>query len=216
MKQCVLTGGGSKFGAQLTEELVNSGYHVHLITSNGNNYRNRDNITVVDVNWHTLDMAAIRNCIPDVSHIDLIFFNHNASALDQSRFEPNALQNPKHWQQSYFVACQFPYYYINTLSKKLTDQSKVGWMLSVLIKHPVESQVGFADYIGNKTTNACIMKSLAQSRNSCFFGLHPDGGVESNAVEKAQGMVKIVDTYSHEILNGNILDSQGNRLDFFV
>ena len=215
MKQCVLTGGGSKFGEHLTNSFLEQNYHVHLITSNGNKWRDRENVTVIDVDWKNLDINGVRHLIPAADHIDVILFNHNASALNAKSFAVGALQNPRDWQRSYFVACQFPYYFIHMLSKKLSNDSKVGWMLSELIKHPTPDQTGFADYIGNKFTNACIMKSFSDQHCSCFFGLHPDGGLAEAPLSKAADMIKLIDTYSIDSLNGKIFDSQGQSLDIF-
>lgn len=215
MKQCIITGGGSKFGARLTENFLATGYHVHLITSNGQNWKHRENVSVIDVDWHNLDISSLKHLIPTVDHVDVMFFNHNASSLDIKKFSGSGLQSQKHWQQSYFVACQFPYYFVNTLSKKLSTNSKVGWMLSSLIKYPKTDQAGFADYIGNKVTNACIMKSFSQEHTSCFFGLHPDGGTEVDADTKAADMVNIINTAPIDVLNGNVIDSRGNTLNIF-
>lgn len=216
MKQCILTGGGSKFGALLTEEFINAGYYVHLITSNGERYKDNKQINVIDVDWNSLNMLSLRKCIPDVSHIDVLFFNHNASSLTNSKFLPTTMQNQKDWQQSYFVACQFPYYYVNLLSKKLSNSSKIGWMLSELIKWPLESHLGFADYIGNKFTNALIMKNFALTQDKCFFGLYPEYGVDEDALHKAKNIIHIIDSYSRDQLNGNILASEGYKLNLFV
>lgn len=215
MKQCVLTGGGSKFGAHLTNSFLEKNYHVHLITSNGNNWQNRNNVTVIDVDWKNLDISGVKNLIPVLDYADVILFNHNASALNAKSFAARALQNPRDWQRSYFVACQFPYYFVHMLSKKLSADSKIGWMLSELISHPTPDQTGFADYIGNKFTNACIMKSFSDQHPSCFFGLHPDGGVEASPSFKAKSMAELIDTYDVNFLNGKIFDSQGQLLNIF-
>jgi len=210
MKQCIITGGGSKFGVYLTNALLNQNYYVHLITSNGQLWRNTSNVNVIDIDWKTLDITDIKNLIPDTHHIDMIFFNHNASALNEMSFKSRAVQNPKDWLRAYFVACQFPYYLIQSLSKKLSEDSKVVWMLSALIKYPVTNQIGYADYAGNKFTNACIMKSFSQQHQSCFLGMHPDSGTNVSPQTKAESMIDIVNSQSVNFLNGKIFDSQGN------
>ena len=113
MKNCLITGGGSKFGSKITEQLVQAGYHVYLIT--GTQQSTNPNITVISIDWHELKLQDIRGIISDLPNLDLIFFNHNSSALNQTKFNQNQLQNFKDWQQSYFVATQFPFYLIHSL-----------------------------------------------------------------------------------------------------
>lgn len=217
MKQCLITGGGSKFGAKITEELLLQGYHVHLITSNPSPWQDRSNISVIDVNWKTLQLNDVRKCIPKTQHLDLIFFNHNASALNHNKFKKSTIQNFQDWQNSYFVACQFPFYLIHSLQKQIDSATKIGWMLSELIAFPIEDQIGYADYIGNKFTNACIMKSFSLNFPACFFGIHPDGGLNDKTIfdNKAQDIVQLIQHKTLTELNGNIFSTQGEILKLY-
>jgi hypothetical protein len=215
MKQCIITGGGSKFGAMLTENLLAKNYYVHLITSNSSAWSEKDNVNVIDVDWKNLDLKNIKDIIPVVNNVDVILFNHNASSLSLEKFYSNALQSSKHWQQSYFTACQFPYYFIHILSKKINESTKIGWMLSNLIQDPYIDQVGFSDYIGNKFTNACIMKSFSVNYPACFFGLYPEGGLTTDSATKAKNMIDFIDTADVKTLNGNIFDSHGTIFRMF-
>ena len=212
MKNCLITGGGSKFGRKITEQLVQAGYHVYLIT--GSQQVADPNITVISVNWHELKLQDIRGIILNLPNLDLIFFNHNASALNQTKFNQNQIQNFKNWQQSYFVASQFPFYLIHSLKNKISSTTKIGWMLSELISNPVSTQVGFADYIGNKFTNGCIMKSFSQSFPATFFGINPESvGDEVDAdVSKAIKIVKLIEDTND--LNGKIYYSDGTIFKF--
>ena len=210
MKNCLITGGGSKFGSKITEQLVQAGYHVYLIT--GTQQITDPNITVISVNWHELKLQDIRHIISNLPNLDLIFFNHNASALDQTKFNQNQIQNLKDWQQSYFVACQFPFYLIHSLKNNISITTKIGWMLSELIVYPLDSQCGFADYIGNKFTNGCIMKSFAQSFPATFFGINPETVGNNNDVNKA---IKLVELIEHTTdLNGKIYYPDGTVFKF--
>lgn len=218
MKQCLITGGGSKFGQQITENLIHAGYHVHLITSNIQPWLDRPQVTPTLVNWSTLSITDLKNLIPDTAQLDLVFFNHNSSALNSTKFQPGQLQNYKTWQQNYFVACQFPFYLIHAMTKKISPDTKIAWMLSQLIFNPTDSQVGFADYIGNKFTNACIMKSFSMSYPACFFGIHPDGtvsaGDQSNDTNKAENLVKFIESSDTAKLNGEIFSTYGKPYQF--
>jgi NAD(P)-dependent dehydrogenase (short-subunit alcohol dehydrogenase family) len=218
MKQCLITGGGSKFGQKITEQLVQAGYHVHLVTSNPQSWQNYKEVTPIMVNWSTVGISDLKNLIPRTSHLDLVFFNHNSSALDVTKFQPGTLQNYKNWQQNYFVACQFPFYVIHAMTNKISPDTKIAWMLSQLIFNPTDSQVGYADYIGNKFTNACIMKSFSLNYPACFFGIHPDGivsaGDQSTDIDKANNLVKFIESSQVDDLNGKIFSTQGKLYKF--
>jgi hypothetical protein len=210
MKNCLITGGGSKFGSKLTEQLVQTGYHVYLIT--GTQQVTSPNITAISVDWHELKLQDIRRIISNLPDLDLIFFNHNSAALNQTKFNQNQIQNFKDWQQNYFVASQFPFYLIHSLKNKISNTTKIGWMLSELISNPVPSQVGFADYIGNKFTNACIMKAFAQSFPAIFFGINPESVGNNTDASKAIKIVELIE-YTTE-LNGKIHNPDGSIFDF--
>jgi hypothetical protein len=145
----------------------------------------------------------------------MVFFNHNASALSQDKFKKSSMQNLQDWQQSYFVACQFPFYLVHALGNRITSETKIGWMLSELIANPLDNQVGYADYIGNKFTNACIMRSFALNFSACFFGIHPDGGLDNQLDNKSQDIVQLIDNKTSKELNGNIFSTQGEILELY-
>ena len=215
MKTCLITGGGSKFGALLTKQLIAHDYHVYLMTSNPDSWTNGPGVTVIPVAWRMLQLSDIRNYIPNVDRLDLVFFNHNASALSRDKFKKSTVQNFQDWQQSYFVACQFPFYLVHALGNRITSDTKIGWMLSELIAKPIDNQVGYADYIGNKFTNACVMRSFALNFPACFFGIHPDGGLNNQVDKKSQNIVQLVDQKTTTELNGNIFSTQGEILKLY-
>ena len=217
MKQCLITGAGTRFGRELTLKLLDAGYYVHLVTSAGKDWNSVENLSVIDVDWHNIDIKQLKSLLPKTDHLDLIFFNHNASSLSESKFKKSSIQNPQDWQHSYFVSCQLPYYLIHALNNKITSHTKIAWMLSQLIHTVQDNHVGYADYIGNKFTNACIMRSFSRTYPACFFGIHPDGGLEtkSDFKEKAQDIVALIDTKSCEDLNGYIFSTQGDLLNIY-
>lgn len=216
MKNCLLVGGGSKFGRYLTQALVNAGYNVYLIT--GSASQPQTNVYEIQVNWGLLTISDLGPIVAKLPELDLIFFNHNSSSLSANMFKPNKMQSFKHWQHSYFVACQMPFYLVHLLNKKINDATKIGWMVSQLIINPLDHEVGYADYIGNKFTNACIMRAFSNEHSSCFFGIHPDGINAEDIVEnetKAADMVKLIDSNTVNFLNGNIFSAQGQRLELW-
>lgn len=211
MKHCVITGGGSKLGRHLTENFVRLGYFVHLITSTPVDWADTSQVNVVPVDWKTIALKDIKKLIPPDS-IDVIFFNHNSSALSKEKFQKGTIQNINDWQQSYFVASQLPFYFVHSAASRIKPDTKIGWMLSELIKHPVDSQVGYADYIGNKATNACVMKSFSQNFPASFFGINPE--LIEQPAHLAKILVELIDRTDAPDLNGKILYSDGQLFDF--
>lgn len=213
MKTCLITGGGSKFGSKLTDQFLAAGYKVYLVTGS-QTYLNNPMVTTILVDWKTLGLGDIKKIILSVPNLDLIFFNHNSSALSQPKFQKNQLQSLKDWQQSYFVACQFPFYLVHSLKDKISKTTKIGWMLSSLIKYPYPTQVGFADYVGNKSTNHCIMKAFSQSFPAIFFGINPDSVGKNSELDanKSQELVQLIE--SDIDLNGKIYCADGTIFDF--
>lgn len=215
MKQALILGGGSKLGKDFTQLLVKRGYHVHVITGSSEQWGQQDQVTVMPVNWHTVSMSDIRTLLPKVEMLDLVLFNQNSSALNSDRFRPGHFQRVQDWQQSYFVSCQLPYYLVHALHHKLTAQSKVVWMLSSLIKDPVISQIGFADYIGNKFVNACIMKNFALHHHSCFFAVYPESGIDvDQGAPIANQLLDVMHNDNLDHLRGKIFDTQGQIMEF--
>lgn len=211
MKHCVITGGGSKLGRHLTENFVRLGYFVHLVTSTPVDWVDSTQVAVVPVDWKNITLKDISKFIPSDS-IDVIFFNHNSSALSQEKFQKNTIQSIKDWQQSYFVASQLPFYLIHSAASRIRSDTKIGWMLSELIKHPIDSQIGYADYIGNKMTNACIMKSFSQNFPASFFGINPELIEQPSSL--AETLVDFIDNTSAQDLNGKIFYKDGRLFDF--
>jgi NAD(P)-dependent dehydrogenase (short-subunit alcohol dehydrogenase family) len=206
MKRCVITGGGSKFGQHLTESLIQAGYFVDLITSNGNAWIGNSSVNVIPVDWKTVNLQDLGKLISK-HPIDLMFFNHNSSALSGAKFQRRTVQNVKDWQQSYFVSCQLPFYMIHSSANKISANTKIAWMLSESIKDLPDSEIGTADYIGNKFTNACIMRSFSLNFPACFFGINP-GPIAQN-LNLAQDLVHLIEHTDIKTLNGNIFNSDG-------
>jgi hypothetical protein len=214
MKQCLILGGGSKFGSYLTKKFIEHGYHVRLVTGNPVPWADTDNVTTIPVNWGEISVTNIKDIIRNIPSLDVVFFNQNSSALNLENFKIGNLQNVSSWQQNYFAACQLPFYLIHSLKHKISH-AKIGWMLSNLIRHPIDNQVGYADYIGNKFTNACIMKSFSLQSTGCFFGIHPDGITnDHDSLTKSNNIVHFIDQSTVEHLNGRIFSHSGIELTF--
>lgn len=214
-KQCIILGGGSKLGASLTQSFLECNYQVRLVTGSASTWDSVPGVTVIPINWHTASIRDIAPIIANLTQVDVVFFNQNSSALGQQNFVLGTPQNVSHWQQNYFVACQLPFFLVHAIKNKIHSQTKIGWMLSVLIRHPVDSQIDHADYIGNKFTNACIMKSFSKLNHGGFFGMHPDGiSDDQDGRQKAKNIVNFIDNKPADYLNGRIFSHTGQVLDF--
>lgn len=210
-KQCLILGGGSKFGRNLTENFIANNYQVRLVTSTPEPWYQNTSVDLVPVDWKTISVSNIREIIKNLSTVDVVFFNQNSCALSFEKFKSNKLQSPSNWQQNYFVACQLPFYLVQALRSNFHN-TKVAWMLSSLISNPRDNQIGYADYIGNKFTNYCIMKSFSLSAGDSeyFFAMQPDGIQDAqDSITKAQNMVRFISNTDGITLNGQIFSHTG-------
>ena len=209
MKKCIITGGGSKFGQQLVNQLIQAGYVVDLITGTPDTWANNPSVNVISVDWKTIGLQNLKQLIPK-DPVDLMFFNHNSSALSGPKFKKESIQSIKDWQQSYFVSCQLPFYLIHSSANKISPNTKIGWMLSELVNNPVNSQVGYADYIGYKFTNTCIMRSFSLNFPACFFGIIP-GLLDRHGL--AQDLIGLIHNTDIATLNGGVFNSDGSKFE---
>ncbi len=213
-KTCLILGGGSKFGRHLTENFLDQGYKIRLVTATPDPWTSHAGVEVVAVDWKTIAIQDLGKITAGITAPAVIFFNQNSSALSMDNFNSKKIQSPQHWQQNYFVACQLPFYIVQIMRAKF-QQTKVTWMLSSLIKNPQLSQIGYADYVGNKFTNYCIMKafSLTSNNNEAFFAMHPDGiAGTADSLSKAQNMVSFIDQTAPTQLNGQVFSHLGQPM----
>lgn len=167
----------------------------------------------IQVNWDTLDSADIHKICKDLPKTDLLFFNQKSSSLSDNSFAPDNFKtlelwkHTKHWTRSYFLSCIMPFELIHGLGTKLSNQSRVGWMLSSMILHH-RNNFQYADYIGQKFQNYLLMKNFAQYHPACFFGINPENISTEVYGSKLDNFLKIVSKPCDEI-NGKVwhLDS---------
>ncbi len=169
------------------------------------------------VDWSSINTSSLHRWAQTLPPLDLIFFNQNSSALSTGSFAPmptlKLWQQVAHWQQSYFVSCQLPYLVIQTLGARISDQTRVVWMLSGMVTRPF-ADPGYADYIGNKYQNMLIMRNFAQSAPGCFVGIDPGNIATGQLTQQLQGLDRVI-ALPRDQANGNVFGLDGNRAQNF-
>lgn len=192
-KNCLLIGCGSKFGLDVLNHLAEIDYSINSISGSS---LEDSRINHLQVNWKNLNVAQIEKFLRDLPDLDLIFFNQNSSALNSDSFLKidNTLdlwKLEKDWAQAYFVSCILPFHIIQTI--KSVD--KIVWMLSPLIYTINNTQVGFADYIGNKYQNYLILNNFSK-QNFISIGLNPDKLLSIKDDVRIKHMVEFIESLS--------------------
>jgi hypothetical protein len=202
-------GTGKRFAQELIADRRARGSRVFCISA-------QDGQDTFQVNWSTVTAADIHKIIRKLPSLDVVLFNQNASSLSAGGFKSDCYptldlwRQVDHWQQSYFVSCQLPFYLIHSSANKISPNTKIGWMLSELVNSPVNSQVGYADYIGYKFTNTCIMRSFSLNFPACFFGIIP-GSLDRHGL--AQDLIGLIHNTDVATLNGGVFNSDGSKFE---
>lgn len=164
-----------------------------------------------EVNWSSINTSSLHRWAQTLPPLDLIFFNQNSSALSADSFAPmptlKLWQQVAHWQQSYFVSCQLPYLLIQTLGARISDQTRVVWMLSGMVTRPF-ADPGYADYIGNKYQNMLIMRNFAQHGAGCYIGIDPGAIAQGCEIQQTQGLDAVL-ALPRAKANGNVFGLDG-------
>lgn len=169
------------------------------------------------VDWNTINASSLHRWAQTLPPLDLIFFNQNSSALSADSFASmptlKLWQQVAHWQQSYFVSCQLPYLVIQTLGARISDQTRVIWMLSGMVARPFADS-SYADYIGNKYQNMLIMRNFAQSSPGCFVGIDPGEIAAGQLSQQLHGLDTVI-ALPRDQANGNIFGLDGKLAQNF-
>jgi len=163
------------------------------------------------VDWQTINTSSLHRWCQSLPDLDLIFFNQNSSALSSESFDQKPTlelwQHVAHWQQSYFVSCQLPYLLIHTLGARITDQTRVIWMLSGMVTRPF-AEPGYADYIGNKYQNMLIMRNFAMRNPGCYIGIDPGAIADGDLPQQIAGLDTVISMPKSQS-NGNVFGLNG-------
>lgn len=195
IKNCLLVGCGSKFGLELLEYLLESGYNINSISGSKLGH---PRVNHLQIDWKTLNVAQLEKFLRQLPNLDLVFFNQNSSALNSIDFVKNKntvdlWKLEKDWSQAHFVSCILPFHIVHTL--KSVD--KIIWMLSPLIYNHSNEQIGFADYIGNKYQNYLVIKNFSKQQ-FISVGLNPDKLLSSKDDVTIKKMISFIETINQK------------------
>lgn len=210
----LLVGAGSKWGRLFTEYLCNKECKIDLITSTG-----IDNVRVTNhkVNWHSLSIEDLDIISSNLSQneYDLIFFNQNSGGgPNDIYFSQNADIPLEAWTKHFWLDCQMPYYLIKKLKTKITNRTKIGWMLTGLINSVESQQWKYGGYASSKTTNLHLMRSFSQYNTGIYFCLQPiwfPPGEELKDCEKIYNTITNLSTAD----NSRIIMKDGSDWEYF-
>jgi hypothetical protein len=189
MRNALLIGCGSKFGSDLAKQLKN---HYAIYNISGSIESNQQNL---NVDWKTCKNQTVEKFLRGLPNIDLIIFNQNYTALNDSCFEFgkehifNVWKRSVEWNQAYYVNCILPMYILHSIydNKHLSPQSVVCWMLSGSIFETNEEAP--VDYTGQKYQNYLAMKRYAANNPQMFIGVCIGGLEEYSRIEKSNLLV---------------------------
>jgi len=173
MKNALLFGGGSKWGASLTKTLINNNYHIDLISSSNFEHSNVD---VYSIDWNDCSEQKLNDIINNLKteKYDLIFFNQNSGGgPNDIYFSPDNDFPLEYWNSAFWVNSQLTYYAVKRLTNKITDHTKIGWMLTGLINGKDPEFWKFAGYASVKSTNLHLMRGFAKYHPGIFFCIQP-------------------------------------------
>ena len=209
MKTALLIGCGSKFGLNLLRYLLAQDWTVYSISGSTIDLDcSRLHQKIVD--WKSFSQADLEKFLKTCPAVDLVFFNQNSSALHPDYFAPNYYttlelwKQEKTWNQCYFVSCILPFHIIHTLGNRCNTNTRVAWMLSSYIYD--HSDIGHADYLGNKYQNYVLMKNFAQHHPACFFGVNPDNLGTTDTEHNIRSLIDCVESAN---LNGQVIKFDG-------
>jgi hypothetical protein len=173
MKQALTIGCGSGNGKIIVDTLLANDFAVTNIGSS-----QHPACTNIAIEWQDLDITNLHKIYqPGSCHIDLVFFNQNASSLEISAFNPGqdnlqVWKLIKNWRHTHWISCQLPVLLLHYLSKNLASSSKVGWMLSSMMCHDRPDVESYPDYSSQKYFNYLAMKCFSEHYQT--FGIMPD------------------------------------------
>lgn len=206
-KEALIIGGGSKFGLQFVNNLLDKEWNVNVISGSSIKHANCNQLLV---DWKNLKITDTEKFLTKLPTQSLIFFNQNSSALSNSCYNVNSFtkinlwRQEKDWSQAYFVSCILPFHIIHTLEKSCTRDTKIGWMLSSLILSHTTTQIEYSDYIGNKYLNYLMIKNFSKHHHSSFFGINPDSLNETATSENLDKLINFIFQSSPDYINGKI------------
>jgi NAD(P)-dependent dehydrogenase (short-subunit alcohol dehydrogenase family) len=212
VKNCLVIGGGSKFGLELANQFTSCDVNAYTITS-----KPAVNDTVLTVDWNTCNIANFEKFLKKLPVIDFVVFNQNSPALTDSclKFKQDHIfeiwKRSKQWSQSHFVNCILPLYILQTLASNdtINPNGCVTWILSrSMFFNNTNAPV---DYAGQKYQNYLMLQKLAQNNTQQFIGICPGQLTEQNYNAKSKLLVDFLQigkksTGKFYVINNNSIE----------
>lgn len=210
-KRVLITGGGSKFGYELTKRFSDNGYIVDVITSTNVIH---ENVNVSIIKWSTITENKLKKALDSFgsNEYDVIFFNHNTGGgPNETDYLPYTDYNIKKWSNHYFINCQIPFITLKYIHSKVKHDTKIGWMISGMVDGKWEDGWKYGGYVGFKATNLYQMRGFSKYYPGIFFCMNP-GHIELHNYEGDSS--QIVDTIKNleKSDSGKILFKTGHQV----
>lgn len=201
LKNALIFGSGSKFGNAISQTLSLREFCVYGVSSTA---QTENTLTV---NWNNCFINNFEKFLGGLPKIDLVIFNQNSSALNDSIYNLGSTptldvwKQSKEWTQSHYVNCVLPMHTLNKLagSKKIDQTSIVAWMLSSSMFDAFGAPV---DYVGQKYQNYIMLQRLADTNPQTFVGICP--GKLTNDVYNFKSQLLIDLLTNSTALNGGL------------
>lgn len=196
-KTALLFGCGSKWGLSFTKKLAADGYKISLISSSDVVL---DNVISKKIDWITSNKEKVLMLVKKEKY-DLIFFNQNSGGgPGKEDFTPSRDFSLEHWNLHLWINCQLPYVVIKHLSENISEDTKIGWMLTGLIIGNDPNLYQYAGYAGLKSTNLHIMRGFSEYHPGIFFAINPlwfptkDYDIDAEQIKKVIEKIKKTDS----------------------
>jgi hypothetical protein len=210
----LLVGAGSKWGATFTDYLSRQDCKIDLITSTG---INDQNVTNHKVDWNTLSITDLDTIVANLSQetYDMVFFNQNSGGGPNDRyFSPGLDASLEGWSKSFWIDCQMPYYFIKRLKSKITESTRIGWMLTGLINSEQSEQWKYGGYAAAKTANLHLMRSFSQYNTGIYFCLQPIWFPPGEEAKDCASIYNVIKNLSIKD-NGRVVMKNGSDWEYF-
>lgn len=211
MKNALLIGCGSKWGADFTRYLLTKNYHIDLITSS-DNFSGTPNVNPHKVDWQQYTGPVVDTISENLSQktYDLIFFNQNGGGGPNNEwFRPNCMFSEDSWADILKRDSMMSYRLVHKLTNSINKSTKVGWMLTGLIDGKDPNHWGYAGYGSMKSMHLFIMRGFASAHPGIFFAINPIWFPKGDEVKDAEAILNVIEKLEPKD-NGKTFNKDGS------
>ena len=187
--EVLITGGGSRSGAEFTKNLTDRGHKVTVLTHTEFEY---PGVTVIPIDWDNVDLDDFyqRPFGPVKEYLaksyDLILFWHNSQdnfidelTKNQFTYVPPSNNNGhykgkiNHHLQAELVNTFIPFFIVQCLQPYFTEYTKIGYMSSGILHDDKPELSKYWVYKSKKYRWITQMKAFSNSLPGIFFAIQP-------------------------------------------